>query len=75
MIKLKIKEIKKTTRLQVGNEFQQVNLKDLNDKNKFCRQQKQGYNEKYGLSCDEIEKKSLSNERFRTIFNFHKIFK
>ena len=33
MIKLKIKEIKKTTRLQVGNEFQQVNLKDLNDKN------------------------------------------
>ena len=33
MIKLKIKEIKKTMRLQVGNEFQQVNLKDLNDKN------------------------------------------
>ena len=33
MMKLKIKEIKKTMRLQVDNEFQQVKLKDLNDKN------------------------------------------
>ena len=28
--------------------------------------------EKYGLSTDEIEKKSLSSERFRTLFNFHR---
>ena len=32
-MKLKIKEIKKTMRLQADNEFQQVKLKDLNDKN------------------------------------------
>ena len=31
--------------------------------------------EKYGLSPDEIEKKSLSSERFRTLFNFHGIEK
>ena len=31
--------------------------------------------EKYGLSTDEIEKKSLSSERFRTLFNFHRIKK
>ena len=31
--------------------------------------------EKYGLSPDEIEKKSLSSERFRTLFNFHRIEK
>ena len=30
-------------------------------------------NEKYGLSPNEIEKKSLSSERFRTLFNFHRI--
>ena len=31
--------------------------------------------EKYGLSPEEIEKKSLSGERFRTIFNMHRIEK
>ena len=31
--------------------------------------------EKYGLSPDEIENKSLSSERFRTLFNFHRIEK
>ena len=31
--------------------------------------------EKYGLSPCEIEKKSLSSERFRTLFNFHRIEK
>ena len=31
--------------------------------------------EKYALSPDEIEKKSLSSERFRTVFNFHRIGK
>ena len=30
---------------------------------------------KCGLSPDEIEKKSLSSERFRTLFNFHRIEK
>ena len=30
-------------------------------------------NEKYGLSPNEIEKNSLSSERFRALFNFHKI--
>ena len=30
-------------------------------------------NEKYGLSPNEIEKKSLSREKFRTLFNFHRI--
>ena len=29
--------------------------------------------EKYGLTPEEIEKKSISNERFRTIFNMHPI--
>ena len=32
-------------------------------------------NEKYGLSPEEIEKKSLSGERFETIFNMHRIEK
>ena len=31
--------------------------------------------EKYGLSPDKIEKKSLSSERFRTLFNFYRIEK
>ena len=31
--------------------------------------------EKYGLSPEEIEKKSLSSERFRAIFNMHRIEK
>ena len=30
-------------------------------------------NEKYGLSPNEIEKKSLSSKRFRTLFSFHRI--
>ena len=29
--------------------------------------------EKYGLGPEEIEKKSLYSERFRTLFNFHRI--
>ena len=29
--------------------------------------------EKYGLTPEEIEKKSISNERFRTFFNMHQI--
>ena len=29
--------------------------------------------EKYGLNPEETEKKSLSTERFRTFFNFHRI--
>ena len=28
-------------------------------------------NKKYGVIPEEIEQKSLSNERFRTIFNMH----
>ena len=32
-------------------------------------------NEKYELSPDEIEKRSISGERFRTIFNMHWIEK
>ena len=31
--------------------------------------------EKHGLSPEEIEKKLLSSERFRTLFNFHRIEK
>ena len=30
---------------------------------------------KYGLSPEEIETRSLSNEKFRTLFNFHRIEK
>ena len=29
--------------------------------------------EKYGLCPEEIKKKSLSSERFKTLFNFHRI--
>ena len=32
-------------------------------------------NKKYGVIPEEIEQKSLSNERFRTIFNMHQIEK
>ena len=32
-------------------------------------------NEKYGLSHEEIEKKSLFDKRFKTIFNVHRIEK
>ena len=31
--------------------------------------------EEYGLSPEEIETTSLSEERFRTLFNFHRIEK
>ena len=31
--------------------------------------------EKYGLSLEEIEKRSLSGERFKTLFNMHRIEK
>ena len=31
------------------------------------------FNEKYGLSLNNIERKSLSSEKFRTLFNFHRI--
>ena len=107
-------------RLQVDNEFQQVKIKDLNDKNNvemfttsacsgkaFAAEQKirelksrmaklnaqklkisptkkissstsnmnSVQSEKYGLSPDEIEKKSSSSERFRKLFNFHRIEK
>ena len=113
---VKNKRNKKTMRLQVEIEFQQVKLKDLNDENNvemfttsvrggkdFAAEQKirelktrisklnsqklkisptkiisssasnmnRVENEKYGLSPDEIEKKYLSSERFRTLFNFH----
>ena len=113
---IKNKRNKKTMRLQVDNEFQQVKLKDLNDQNNvemfttsvrggktFAAEQKirerktrisklnaqklkisttkvilssadnmnSVQSEKYGLSPDKIEKKSLSSERFRTLFNFH----
>ena len=116
---IKNKRSKKTMRLQVDNEFQQVKIKDLNDKNNaemfttsvrggkaFAAEQKNrefkrriaklnaeklisptkiisgsasnmnsDQNEKYDLSPDEIEKKYLSSERFRTLFNFHRIEK
>ena len=117
---IKNKRIKKTMRLQVDNEFHQVKIKDLNDKNNvemlttsvragkaFAAEQKirelksriaklnahklkisptkiissstsninSVQSEKYGLSPDEIEKKSLSSERFRMLFNFHRIEK
>ena len=32
-------------------------------------------NEKYGISPNDIEKKSLSSEKFKTLFNFHRIEK
>ena len=31
--------------------------------------------EKYGLSPEELETRLLSNEKFRTLFNFHRIEK
>ena len=30
-------------------------------------------NEKYGISPNDIEKKSLSSKKFKTLFNFHRI--
>ena len=29
--------------------------------------------EKYGITSNEIEQKSLSSEKYKTLFNFHKI--
>ena len=105
-------------RLQVDNEFQQVKIKDLNDKynvemfstsvrggKAFAAEQKirdlksrvatlralktkvppttiilqlaENMNdvksEKYGITPNEIEEKSLSSEKFKTLFNFHRI--
>ena len=110
--------MKKTMRLQVGNEFQQVKIKDLNDKlnvemfmtavrggKAFAAEQKirelmsrnaklsvlkmkvaptmtilssaenmnNVLNEKYGISPNDIEKKSLSSKKFKTLLNFHRI--
>ena len=42
-----------------------INLNSANNMNSV-------QSEKYGLSPEEIEKKSLSSERFRTLFNFHR---
>ena len=105
-------------RLPVDNEFQQVKIKDLNDKygiemfattarggKAFAAEQKtrelksriaklsalkmkvspttillqspENMNnvksKKYGGSPNEIEQKLLSSEKFRTLFNFHRI--
>ena len=105
-------------RLQADNEFQQVKIKDLNDKynvemfstsvrggKAFAVEQKirdlksrvatlralktkvppttiilqlaENMNdvksEKYGITPNEIEEKSLSSEKFKTLFNFHRI--
>ena len=115
---VKNKRNKKTMRLQVDNQFQQVKLKDLNEQNNvkmfttsvrggktFAAEQKNRelktrisklngkklkisptkiisnsadnmdsvQSKKYGLSPDEILKKSLSSERFRIFLNFHRI--
>ena len=45
-----------------------INLNSANNMNSV-------QSEKYGLSPEEIEKKSLSSERFRAIFNMHRIEK
>ena len=106
-------------RLQVDNEFQQVKIKDLNEKDHiemftssvrggkaFAAEQKIRelksriaklnalklkvpptkiittaenmnivLNEKFEISPNDIEKKSLSSEKFRKLFNFHQIEK
>ena len=114
------KKEKKTMRLQVNNEFQQVKIHNQNDQNKvemftasirvdkafpseqeirelktrvaklniqkfkisptkiILKSEANTNNElskKYGLSPEEIETRSLSNEKFRTLFNFHRIEK
>ena len=68
--------------LQVDNEFQQVKIKDLNHENNVemftstvCirfRTKNSAINKKYGLSPNEIEKKTLSSNKFKT-FNFRRI--
>ena len=117
---VKSKRKNKRMRLQVDNEFQQVNIKDLNDENNvemffssvkggkaFSAEQKvrelktriskvnaqkpkitptkviqnsalnmnSMKSTKYGLSPEEIERRSLGGERFKTIFNMHRIQK
>ena len=107
----------KCMRLQVGNEFQQVKIKDLNNENNvemfissvwwgkaFAAEQNirelktriaklnvqklkitptkmiqnsalnmnNMKSEKYGLSPEEIERRSLASEQFKTIFNMHR---
>ena len=114
------RNIKKAMRFQVDNEFQEVKIKDLNEKiniemftssvrggKAFAAEQKirelksriaklsalklkvppskiittsaentnNVLNEKYGISPNDIEKKSLSDGKFRTLFNFHQIQK
>ena len=108
----------KRMRLQVDNEFQQVKIKDLNNKNNadmftsslrgskaFAAEQKIRELKRrtaklnaqklkispikilqssvlnmnimksveYGLSPEEIESRSLAGERFKTVFNMHRI--
>ena len=108
----------KRMRLQVDNEFQQVKIKDLNDKNNadmftsslrgskaFAAEQKIRELKRrtaklnaqklkispikilqssvlnmnimksveYGLSPEEIESRSLAGERFKIVFNMHRI--
>ena len=108
----------KRMRLEVDNEFQQVKIKDLNDKNNadmftsslrgskaFAAEQKIRELKRrtaklnaqklkispikilqssvlnmnimksveYGLSPEEIESRSLAGERFKTVFNMHRI--
>ena len=110
----------KRIRLQVGNEFQQVKIKDLNDLynvgmfttllrggKTFAAEQKIRElktriakiniqklkvspakiierstlnmnlmkSRKYGLSPEEVERRSLAGERFKTIFNMHRLEK
>ena len=79
------KRNEKTMRLQEDNEFQQVKIKDLNHENnveifmssvsiRFRAKNNMNNvtNKKYGLSPNEIEKKTLSSNKFKT-FNFRRI--
>ena len=42
---------------------------------KFAANMNNVLSEKYGLSPENIETRSLSHEKFRTLFNFHRIEK
>ena len=120
MMMLKIKEKGKKIRLQVDQEFQQLQIKDLNKKNNVemfstslrggkafaaerkIRELKKRIAKlmgqklkltpkkiielsttnmnimpslKYGISPENIESKSLNSERFKTLFNMHRIEK
>ena len=60
-------------RLQVDNEFQQVKIKDLNNESNvemFTSSVRGGK-----AFPEETERRSLSGERFKTIFNMHRIEK